>query len=471
MKPLNEVRATKADNEGNLLNRPGVTGVAVGYKYVGGNKTDEQTIIIYVEEKKDVPENERIPKTIKGVKTDVIERKFVPHPRGIPLADFQPRADTGNYDPLRGGISIGPCRVVGNCIFVGTLGAIVTDNVSGNPMSLSNFHVMCVDNNWSAGDTMAQPSRVDGGNCPTDVVGQLQRASLGGQVDCAVASITNRGHLCEIVDIGEVAGTAEATLGMAVRKRGRTTGLTYGSVDAIDLSVRVDYDDPGCNITGVGTVIFTNQIGIQVDSTQSTQFGAGGDSGSVVVNNSREVVGLYFAGDPAGTFGVANPIQAVLNTLNVSICVPKAKEKPEIKEGFKEKDIIKDFKEFWKEFKEFKEFKEKEFKEFKEKDKDIFENFPFSQMQPGQFGSQAQVQPRMSGGSIEDRLARLEATVGQLSHFIRPELRPDLSAGALKREPDVSGKSLGMINQQLQKQSNDAKQAKDSKDTEKPREA
>jgi hypothetical protein len=103
---------------------------------------------------------------------------------------------------------------------------------------------------------------------------------------------------------------------MAVRKRGRTTGLTHGTVDDVALSVNIDY----CN--GLGTVTLTNQIGIAVDTSQSTQFGNGGDSGSVVVDNTRRVVGLYFAGTEDGTYGVANPIQAVMSALNVSICVP-----------------------------------------------------------------------------------------------------------------------------------------------------
>lgn len=329
MKTLSEIRPIKQAREADLLKRPGVTGVDIGYKYVGGEKTDVRAIRVYVAEKKDpkdVPKDDMIPKTMKGVKTDVIQRKFVLHPLRLRVADLELKADTGTYDPLKGGISIGPCRSVwleppdvpsaGWYIFVGTLGAIVTDNASGDPMLLSNFHVMCVDDGWSVGDTMAQPSRLDGGSCPADVVGALQRASLGGQVDCAVASHTARGYACEIVEIGEVTGTATATPDMAVRKRGRTTGLTYGTVDTVDLTVPIDYGD------GLGEVTLTRQIGIEVDPAQSAQFGDNGDSGSVVVNDEGKVVGLHFAGNEDGTYGVANPIQAVLDALNVSICVP-----------------------------------------------------------------------------------------------------------------------------------------------------
>jgi hypothetical protein len=44
------------------------------------------------------------------------------------------------------------------------------------------------------------------------------------------------------------------------------------------------------------------------------------------VDASRNVLGLYFAGNPSGTYGVANPIQAVLTALDVTLCVtPKLK--------------------------------------------------------------------------------------------------------------------------------------------------
>lgn len=42
------------------------------------------------------------------------------------------------------------------------------------------------------------------------------------------------------------------------------------------------------------------------------------------------------------------------------------------------------------------------------------------------------------GGPVEQRLATLEATVAQLLHFIPENLRPDLSQGALKQEPDAA---------------------------------
>lgn len=80
MTSLEEVRRVKKRVEKELLEIPGVTGVDVGYKYVGGKKTDVLAILVYVEKKKkDVPEKEMIPKKIDNIPTDVKERRFVLH--------------------------------------------------------------------------------------------------------------------------------------------------------------------------------------------------------------------------------------------------------------------------------------------------------------------------------------------------------------------------------------------------------
>ena len=76
---LEEIRKIKEEVEEDLLKLPGVTGVDVGQKIVRGQKTDELAIRVYVKEKKDVSEEEMIPKRIRGISTDVIERRFELH--------------------------------------------------------------------------------------------------------------------------------------------------------------------------------------------------------------------------------------------------------------------------------------------------------------------------------------------------------------------------------------------------------
>lgn len=246
--------AQKATSEQDLLKLPGVNAVDVGYKYVDGKKTDEIAIRVHVSKKKNVAEGETVPKEINGIKTDVIEGTYEAQAVAKQqVQEVDAQADTVKYRPLQGGISIGPNRSVGGYVYAGTLGCFVRDNTNGKTLMLSNFHVMCVDNNWYAGDVMNQPSRVDTGTA-ADTVGTLNRAVLSAHVDGAVANInTGIAYKSTIPGIGNINGTGTAVLGAAVRKRGRTTLLTYGFIDGLDGTVNVDYKK------ALGVRTFTNQ--------------------------------------------------------------------------------------------------------------------------------------------------------------------------------------------------------------------
>jgi hypothetical protein len=312
MKTLEEIRPIKEAAEDDLLKLPNVVGVDIGRKIMGGKETEELAILVLVSSKEDVPRAQMAPEVIDGVKTDVIERHYVPASGpggGEPyVTSGEPRLtdDKGRYDPLKGGISIGPCR---SRLAGGTVGAVVRDVATNSPMLLSNFHVLSGDAGWTVGDTMTQPALQDDGNCKFDVVATLQRVALNESVDAAVATIITRGHVPEIVDIGNTNGTTAATVNMAVRKRGRTTGVTHGIVHSVDLTVAVVFDP------SIGTKIFKRQIGIQA-TAPSTKFCDSGDSGAVVVNSARQVVGLLFSvTDKTGVFCAANHIQAVFSNL------------------------------------------------------------------------------------------------------------------------------------------------------------
>ncbi len=428
MPTVDHIRPIKKKAEADLLKRPGVQAVDIGPKIVGGKKTGELAIRVYVAEKKDVPPKQRIPEEIDGVSTDVIQLKFKLN-AFVPVVDIAPRVDATRYGTIKGGMSVGPCRsvfleppdvpVAGNYNVVGTLGALVIDNESGDRWALTNFHVAAVTDGWSVGDSMAQPGLPDGGACPADGIGDLRRAVIAGTtgaggpgVDGAVIRLASRPTDCSILEIGDVEGTAVATDGMAVRKRGRTTELTFGSVESTTLTVTVPYGD------GIGGVTLEDQILIEVNEAQSATFGISGDSGSAVVNEDNRIVGLYFAGNEEerdddgnvvvaeGVIGVANPIAAVEAALNVTICAAKRIEKKLEPDKIIFKDLIKDFKEK----ERFKDFKEKDvIKDWKEP-KEIFEDKPFDKQLEGGGGFPAA--GAAGTGDIEARLAQIQAAVG-----------------------------------------------------------
>ena len=59
-----------------LLAYPGVTGVDIGYKTVGGKKTDILAIIVYVANKHDVSPEKTLPTEIEGVPVDVVQKSY-----------------------------------------------------------------------------------------------------------------------------------------------------------------------------------------------------------------------------------------------------------------------------------------------------------------------------------------------------------------------------------------------------------
>ena len=329
------VTQVKEATKGKLLSMPNVVGVGVGYKTIGRTPTDQLGIIVLVRRKLPVaalsPES-LLPKQVDGVKIDVIE---VGEIRAL-------QARTDRWRPAPGGVSIGHYKIT-----AGTLGAVVRDRPSGTRLILSNNHVLANSNDAAQGDPILQPGPYDGGSQPNDVIAHLERfcpieftsqpgicglaksyAALGNaiamllgskhrldilqenpqatnQVDAAVAKPVNNGDVKdEILEIGVVQGTVAATLGMAVRKSGRTTGFTTGQITLINATIDVSY--------GSGRVArFENQL-------VAGPMSQGGDSGSLVVaGDALKAVGLLFAGSNQTT--IFNPIQAVLDCLQVTL--------------------------------------------------------------------------------------------------------------------------------------------------------
>ena len=320
------IRPVKESIEDELIAKPGVVAVDIAEKEKDGKKTGELSIVVFVEEKKPTSKLAKgavIPKEIDGIKTDVQELVIELQPAYRQLDDAELFVDPADYPTLAGGIGIGPRRSVflsppdvpapGNYVFVGTLGAMVRDRATGATMGLTNFHVACVNNTWSVGDRQVQPSLVDGG-APTGEFGSLTRAALSENIDGAVITVDPaEPWTATVTGVGDVAGSTPATVGMAVQKRGRTTEHTFGTVASVDFTVSINYG------SDVGSQTLRHQIRIDTDTSRNPRFSDHGDSGSVVLDNSRNVIGLLFAGSNDGSMTFANPVQAVLDELGVDL--------------------------------------------------------------------------------------------------------------------------------------------------------
>jgi hypothetical protein len=206
----------------------------------------------------------------------------------------------------------------------GTLGALVED-ASGNQYILSNNHVLARTNAAALGEDVIQPGLIDQSPAcfrdRTDIVANLsefipilfktKRTMPANTVDAAIAQVRegNVDPTGSILDIGTVSSdTVAPGLGIAVKKSGRTTGLTKGTISAVDVTVDISY--------GSGkSARFTNQTLVT-----PAGFIAAGDSGSLMVEDvdvNPRAVGLLFAG--SSTTAIANPIGDILSAFDVSM--------------------------------------------------------------------------------------------------------------------------------------------------------
>jgi hypothetical protein len=310
-----------------------VHAVGVGRKIVEGKATADLCVRIYVVQKLSkslLSARDILPAQIDGITTDVIESApaFAQAKRarrrsiaGSSVTAVTCTANRQNRQrPIVAGISAAHRDVT-----AGTIGFFCRSLRHGDDPQrtyvVSNNHVFADLNNAMAGDDLLQPGPADGGMSDhhfADLVRFVEIQLGSGQsnrVDAALGlvrrdiAVTN-----EICSIGAITGIISAEEEMPVRKHGRTTGLTDGKVTDIsyDALVGMNHNDPDV------VALFESQL--RIENAAGKTFALGGDSGSAIVHGSRpELVGLYFAGPDSGSYGVANPIQDVMTSLEIEL--------------------------------------------------------------------------------------------------------------------------------------------------------
>lgn len=318
-----------------LLGLKNVVGVGIGYKNVGGDTTKGAAYVVYVEKKLPPAELSRsqiVPRQIDGLDTDVVEIGVV---KMLGLRTSRGR-------PCQPGMSIGHYQST-----AGTLGAVVRDKKTKELMVLSNNHVLAngssvQETKAKPGDPILQPGPYDGGTMK-DRIGVLHRyvpllknvsksdcpvasaVASGGTrllrlvkrdyeirfyksyatentVDCALAKLDAADLVNPaILEIGEISGVADIKAGQKVQKSGRTTGLTRGIIKSISTTLQVEMKEEE-------KIWFSDQVVTDMASQP-------GDSGALILDEDRKVVGLLFAGSDKLT--VFNRIGNVVDRLGI----------------------------------------------------------------------------------------------------------------------------------------------------------
>lgn len=328
---LDSVRAVLVKSRSRLLPQTNVVATGVGYKVTGGRRTDALSIVCSVRRKvalSQLAAHDQVPATIDGIPTDVVAT-------GV-IRAFQER--TARHRPAPGGVSIGHRDIT-----AGTLGCLVRRG--GQVFILSNNHVLANSNGAVRGDAILQPGPVDGGRFPDDHIAALEDfvpitfleppsecqfargvitmlnagceligsktryrtisiQATENRVDAAIARPLDPMLVKkEILEIGAISGPGTGSLGTAIKKSGRTTGLTAGEVLQVDVTVNVQYG-PG------QTAQFSDQL-------LAGPMSQGGDSGSAVLDNNNRLIGLLFAGSDNST--IINRIEHVFSELGLTL--------------------------------------------------------------------------------------------------------------------------------------------------------
>lgn len=329
---------------------PGVNlvGVGIGEKVTAGGRTGELCVKVLVARKfpkSRIDRGDRIPASVDGIPTDV---EAVGYPRKFAPGNQQ------RHRPVPGGVSGSPALSAVGYRFAGTLGVVLAaaggdasslepraaarsssihsrgpsrsarrDHDRHSPAAsasepryiLSNNHVLADENRLAVGSAIVQPATLDGGaeGDRVAVLSDLVRLKFDNArnwMDAAVARFDGGAGVSDsILGIGPLAGAAEPSLNLLVRKSGRTTGLTEGIVRVVRFDVfDVQYDQGMVRVDDV--MVIENTTG---------SFSRPGDSGSAIVDMQGRVVGLLFAGSDVVTFAI--PIRRILRRFKLRVPV------------------------------------------------------------------------------------------------------------------------------------------------------
>ena len=315
---VKEVMKVQDEATDSLMSYEDILGTATGV-----DENGEVAVVVYVNQHgKDMSEIVRaLPKKIKGVPVAVEITE--------PFRALKATAKGGGIShmakqipPIQLGTSGGWDYDLANGYCCGgTLGSLI--QIGGTQYILSNYHVFTSDiipggngRVAATGDPIIQPGLIDVGcnaNNAQSIASLVATRSLpDSNVDAAIAQVISGMVRTDgaILEIGTISSQpVGASLRQAVKKSGRTTGLTRSTVSGLNATVSVLYDNE-CAGGQAFTKVFTGQIVIK---NTGSKFIAAGDSGSLMVEDVKSKphpVGLLYAG--SSTSAIANPIGDVL---------------------------------------------------------------------------------------------------------------------------------------------------------------
>jgi hypothetical protein len=274
---------------------PWLNAVGIGKKTIQGVPTSEDSIVFFVGQKlalSQLTPDQVLPTSLSlqvddraiAIDTDVVEMP--------PLSLLQMCNDKLER-PAKGGNCVSPL----GSGWHGTLGGVVTNPSGGKRHIISNAHVMAGINQFGPGHLILQ-------NHNGSAIARLTKATTFTTTavmasDSAIAAVDNNSDVDPFIQgIGVPTGTSRPVLGMNVQKSGARTCRQAAQVRYVGLTITLD------NAYRIRDVFLTDIMGTN------------GDSGSVILDMNRQVVGLLFGGNNQYTAG--NDIANVIADLGIA---------------------------------------------------------------------------------------------------------------------------------------------------------
>lgn len=320
----------------------GFQGLEIGFKRKDGAILKDQIVYRVLVTKKMALENldssDVMPKKVEGIDIDVIE---------VPNITLEAIGSTNLPDNRKRSLLVGGIQIGNGTGSVGTLGCIAIPNSDNTKrIILSNEHVLYAGGVLD-GQKIGSPNYSKSSCCDCNYVATNIRSNS--EFDCAIAEIKDGVSVSNSIDeIGTIMGfTSSITMGDIIRKRGRTTGLTEGEVEAVNIST---FQITVKGIEGKGRKVGFFQDGNEVirddnvfqeilyNDLATEKFSFAGDSGSVYVLHEpgdpdhNKIVGLHNSGDAdfvdkkSYGFRIDKVIEALQITIHTSANFPDGGE-------------------------------------------------------------------------------------------------------------------------------------------------
>lgn len=289
---------------------------------------EKNEIIVCTHQKLTKKELETLPeKTESGADFRYIKA----HPPQIRIPQSAGSA-SGTYTLHNDIYTCGSSISVGNTVSAGTLGCLVRDS-AGVLYGLTNNHVSGGCGYSEVNVPIVAPGLIDvrpGSHDPFTlghhavvapwITGIPDNIDATGNIDAAMFRIRNEDAVSSMQRATYDTPTvvASPTTGMVIRKAGRSTGITTGTI----LGQSVGFEPVSMEVQQFrGTVYFHEVLVAQGNLGQP--FSDRGDSGSLVVTTTAEgetlAVGLVYAGSADRSLSFIIPMQRILDAFGVTL--------------------------------------------------------------------------------------------------------------------------------------------------------